>query len=55
MATAVSSVNDGMGIREASRLYNVSFETLRRRTNNTVPLECRSGPPTVLSEHQLAL
>ena len=34
------------------------LKTLRRRTNNTVPLECRSGPPTMLSEdeeHQLAL
>ena len=47
-----------MGIREVSRLYNVPYETLRRRVNHVVPLECRSGPPTVLTqdeEHQLAM
>ena len=57
MAAAVRNVEAGMGIREASRLYNIPFETLRRRINHIVPLECRSGPPTVLTEgeeHQLA-
>ena len=49
MAAAVSSVMGGMGIREASRLYNVPYETLRWRVNHVVPLECRSGPPTVLT------
>ena len=58
MAVAVRSVKGGMGIREVSRLYNISYETLRRRANHVVPLECRSGLPTVLTEdeeHQLAL
>ena len=57
MAAAVSSIEDGMGIREASRLYNVSCETLRQRVNHVVVLECRS-PPTVLTEdeeHQVAM
>ena len=31
MAAAVVSVKDGRGLREASRLYNVPVETLRRR------------------------
>ena len=47
----------GVGVREASRLYNIPFETLRRRVNHVVLLECRPGPPTVLTEdeeHQLA-
>ena len=46
-----------MGVREASRLYNIPFKTLRRRVNHVVPLECRPRPPTVLTEdeeHQLA-
>lgn len=58
MATAVRSVEAGMGIREASRLYNIPFETLRRRANHVVPLECWSGAPNVLTddeEHQLAV
>jgi len=57
MVAAVKSVEDGMGIREAARLYNIPFETLRRRTNNDVSMSCRSGPPTVLTsdeEQQLA-
>ena len=59
MAAVVKSVQDGMGVRElASRLYNVPFETLTRRTTHTVSLECCPGPPTVLidkEEHKLTL
>ena len=57
MVAAVKDVEDGMGIREASRLYNIPYETLRRRTHHVVSLDCRSGPPTVLTheeEEQLA-
>ena len=57
MAAAVTNEETGMGIREAPRLYNIPFETLRRRVNHIVPLECRSGPPTILTEdkeHRLA-
>ena len=46
MAAAVKSINDGMGIREASRVYNIPFETLWQQTTNTVQLECHSEPPT---------
>jgi len=49
MAAAVSYVNDGNGLREASRLYNVPVETLRRRVTGTVDLSCKPGPSTVLT------
>ena len=39
-----------MNVREAARLYNLPFETLRRRVVKKVPLECRSGPPMVLTQ-----
>ena len=45
-------VKDGMGVREASRLYNLPYETLRRRVAENVDLECRPGPPTVLTENE---
>ena len=52
MAAALQDVKDGMGVREASRLYNLPYETLRRRVAEKVDLECRPGPPTVLTEHE---
>ena len=58
MAAALQNVREGMNVREAARLYNLPFETLRRRVVEKVPLECRSGPPTVLTEadeNELAL
>ena len=42
--------NENMTIREASKLYNVSFETLRRRVNGTVGSGCKPGPATVLTK-----
>ena len=48
MAAALQNVREGM--REAARLYNLPFETLRRRVVENVPLECRSGPPMVLTQ-----
>ena len=50
-AAAVKSINDGMGIREASRVYNIPFEILWQQTTNTVQLECHSGPPTILTDN----
>ena len=52
MSEAVECVASGKGLREASRLYNVPVETLRRRVNGTVQLECRPGPSTVLSAEE---
>ena len=52
MAAALQDVKDGMGVREASRLYNLPYETLRRRVAENVDLECRPGPPTVLTENE---
>ncbi len=42
----------GTTIREASLLYNVPFETLRRRVTENVELGFRPGPPTVLTERK---
>ena len=47
-----SVVHDNMSLREASRLYNVPFETLRRRVSGSVKLGCRPGLSTVLSEEE---
>lgn len=57
MTAAVGMVEGGMGIREAARLYNIPYETLRQRANHTVSIDCRPGPSTVLTdeEEQLAL
>ena len=46
--------NEQMGLREAARKYNVPVETLRRRTTGIVSLDCRPGPPTVLSTEEEA-
>lgn len=52
MEAATKSVVDGMGLRQAARVYNVPVETLRRRVNGTVPVGCHPGPHTVLSEEE---
>ena len=52
MAAALQDVRGGMSVREAARLYNLPFETLRRRVVEKVGLECRPGPSTVLTEHE---
>ena len=52
MVNAVKSVHDGKGLREASQLYNVPVETLRRRVTGMVDIVCRPGPCTVLTEEE---
>ena len=50
MEAAVGSVKDGKtSLREASRLYNVPVETLRRRVTGTVEMDCKPGPATILT------
>ena len=41
MAAAVEQVQkQELSLREASRLYNIPLETLRRRVNGTVAIDC---------------
>ena len=55
MKHAVRAVEEGSGLREAGRMFNVPVETLRRRVNGDIPIECRPGPKTILtaSEEEL--
>ena len=43
-----------MGLREAARAYNVPVETLRRRVAGIVSVDCKPGPPTVLTSEEEA-
>ena len=53
MVAAVDCIQSGnKGLREASRLYNVPVETLRRRVTGEVEMGCRPGPSTILSKEQ---
>ncbi len=52
MIAAMKYVEDGKGLRVASRLYNVPVETLRRRVTGAVQVGCRPGPATVLTEEE---
>ena len=55
MEEACKSVKSGsMILREAARAYNVPVETLRRRVAGIVSLDCRPGPPTVLTSEEEA-
>uniref|UniRef100_A0A1X7TMN9 HTH psq-type domain-containing protein n=1 Tax=Amphimedon queenslandica TaxID=400682 RepID=A0A1X7TMN9_AMPQE len=51
-AAVISVTEEGKGLRESARLYNVPVETLRRRTNGTVHVDCKPGPATVLSKEE---
>lgn len=46
--------SEGMSLREAARAYNVPVETLRRRVAGIVSLDCRSGPPIVVTSEEEA-
>ena len=43
MGAAYQAVLDGKGLREASRIYHVPLETLRRRVNGSVAMGCKPG------------
>ena len=49
MKRAVEYVSQGGELREASSLYNVPHETLRRRVLQRVEMDCKAGPRTVLT------
>ena len=44
--------NENMAIRQASILYNVPFETLRRCVNGSVIPGCKPGLATVLTKEE---
>lgn len=52
MTAAVKRSQDRKGLREASRLYHVPLESLRRRVTGAVRMGCRPGPSTVLTKEQ---
>ena len=53
MIAATKSVLQGdLGVRESARLYNVPYETLRRRVTGSVEPGCKPGPGTVLTEEE---
>ena len=52
MILVVKNVEDGLGLREAARQYNVPVETLRRRVTGAVSTDCRPGPTTVLTSEE---
>ena len=52
MTAALKDVESGSkGLREAVRNYNAPVETLRRASGQ-VPLDCKSGPGTVLTRKE---
>ena len=53
MIAATNSVlHDNFALREASRLYNIPFETLRRHVNGSVEPGCKPGSGTILTEEE---
>ena len=53
MATAVEQMQkQELSLREASRMYNVPLETLRRSVIGTVAVGCRPGSKTVSTEEE---
>lgn len=49
MKSAVKAVEEGNGLREAARMFNVLVETLHRRVAGEVPIQCRPGPKPILT------
>ena len=53
MIAATNSVlHDNLALREASRLYNIPFETLRRHVNGSVEPGCKPRSGTILTEEE---
>ena len=50
MLEAVKSIkDDGKGLREAARIYNVPVETRRRQVIGVTLLDAKSGRDTILT------
>jgi len=49
MTSAVRFCSEGGGLREAAVKFNVPLSTLHRRVHGVVDINCRPGPPPVLS------
>ena len=52
MLLAIKSVDNGQGLREAARAYNVPVETLRRRIVGITSADARPGRDTVLTSEE---
>ena len=53
MVAAVDGVlKESRSLRESARLYNVPIETLRRRVNGSVSMNCKPGSATVLTDEE---
>ena len=50
---AIKMIEDGFGLRAAARQCNVPAETLRRRVVGAVGVDCKPGPPTVLTPEEV--
>lgn len=49
MTSAVKFCAEGGGLREAATKFNVPVSTLHRRVHGFVEIECRPGPPSIIS------
>ena len=49
MRSAVKAVEEGNGLRESARMFNVPVKTLHRRVTGSVPVKCRPGPKPILT------
>ena len=52
MQAAVESIEEGKGLRQIARLYNVQVETIWRRANGSVSISCIPGPATILTNEE---
>ena len=52
MEAAIKAVKEGMGIREAARLYSIPHETLSRRMAGIVSVHCKPAPSTLLTKEE---
>jgi hypothetical protein len=52
MKRAVKAVEEGNGLREAARMFNVPVESLRRRVNGDIAIDCKPGPKPILTVNE---